>query len=346
MSPTTALVQTISRTALRTALNTTSLLAPRLAGRAALAVSLRPVGRSGLRPGESELLADARIGQLTVNGKSVVTHQWGDGSRPVLLVHGWESRASRLGAFVTALREQGYSPVAFDAPAHGASSGRDTSIAEYREIIGRLHAEHGGFEAVIAHSFGVLATFFALRDGVEARRVVGIGGVAEFDWIIDGFCTLLGLRERIARDMRGHVERIMFPEEPDIWRRLNATYRPEEIGAPVLLLHDEHDDRVPLDQSRALARAYGESVRLVVTRGLGHRRILGDPEVVAAALDFVRDERPHAVSSEPRVEPVVRVESVVRDEPVIRDEPVVRDEPGVRDAAPRPGSAVLRRGRP
>ncbi|MFJ9031748.1 alpha/beta fold hydrolase [Streptomyces sp. NPDC102274] len=294
MSPMTALVQTVSRTALRTALNTTSFLAPRLAGRTALAVSLRPAGRSRLRPEESELLADARSGQLTVNGKSVVTHQWGDGSRPVLLVHGWESRASRLGAFVAAVRARGYSPVAFDAPAHGASSGRDTSILEYREIIRQLHAEYGEFEAVIAHSFGVLATFFALRDGVEARRVVGIGGVAEFDWIIDTFRTALGLRERITRDMRGHVERVMFPGEPDIWRRLNATYRPTEIGAPVLLFHDEHDDRVPLGQSRALARAYGEGARLVVTRGLGHRRILGDPEVVAAAVDFVHGQRQHA----------------------------------------------------
>ncbi|MEV8394941.1 MULTISPECIES: alpha/beta hydrolase [unclassified Streptomyces] len=318
MSPMTALVQTVSRTALRTALNTTSYLAPRLAGRAAFAVSLRPVGHSRLRPGESELLAEARTGQLTVNGKSVVTHQWGDGSRPVLLVHGWESRASRLGAFVTALREQGYSPVAFDAPAHGASSGRNTSIIEYREIIRRLHAEHGRFEAVVAHSFGVLATFFALRDGgVETRRVVGIGGVAEFDWIIGGFRTMLGLRERIVRDMRGHLERVMLPGEPDIWRRLNATYRPEEIGVPVLLVHDEHDDRVPLGQSRALVRAYGEGARLVVTRGLGHRRILGDPEVVAAAVDFVHQERLHAAPPERRI------------------------EPGVRDAAPRPGSAVI-----
>ncbi|MGW2514318.1 alpha/beta fold hydrolase [Streptomyces scopuliridis] len=334
MSPMTALVQTVSRTALRTTLNTTSFLAPRLAGRAALAISLRPAGRSRLRPGESELLADARIGQLTVNGKSVVTHQWGDGSRPVLLLHGWESRASRLGAFVTALREQGYSPVAFDAPAHGASSGRDTSIVEYREIIRQLYAEHGRFEAVIAHSFGVLATFFALRDGVEARRVVGIGGVAEFDWIIDAFRTVLGLRARIARDMRGHVERVMLPGEPDVWRRFNATHRPEEIGVPVLLFHDEHDDRVPLGQSRALVRAYGEGARLVVTRGLGHRRILGDPEVVAAAVDFVRQERRHA-ASEPRIEPGVRIE------PNASDEPNVPDEKVVRDAAPRPGSAVL-----
>ncbi|MFB6982758.1 alpha/beta fold hydrolase [Streptomyces scopuliridis] len=317
MSPMTALVPTVFRTALRTALNTTSYLAPRLAGRAAFAISLHPAGRSPLRPGESDPLADARTGQLTVNGKSVVTYQWGDGSRPVLLVHGWKSRAARFGAFVTALREQGYSPIAFDAPAHGASSGRTTSIVEYREIIRQLHAEHGRFEAVIAHSFGVLATFFALRGGVRARRVVGIGGVAEFGWIIDAFRTLLGLRERIARDMRGYVERVMFPGDPDIWRRLNASYRPEEIGVPVLLFHDEHDELVPLGQSRALVRAYGEGARLVVTRGLGHRRILGDPEVVAAAVDFVRQVRQHAASSESS------------------------DKPVVRDAAPRPGSALL-----
>ncbi|MFE1962411.1 alpha/beta fold hydrolase [Streptomyces sp. NPDC059479] len=312
---------------LRTALNTTSYLAPRLAGRAAFAVFRRPAGRSRPRPDEREVLAAARTGRITVHGTSVVTYRWGDGTRPVLLVHGWSSRASRFSHFVTALCELGYSPVSFDAPGHGDSSGRGVTIRELREAIGQLHAQYGRFEAVVAHSFGVLATFFALRDGVEARRVVGIGGVAEFGHVLAGFRATLGLRERIIGELRGHVERTLFPGEPDIWRRLDATYRPEEIDADVLLFHDENDDMVPLSQSRGLVRAYearpdekGAGVRLVVTRGLGYRRILTDPEVVAAAVDFVRSERTR-LQPEPQPQP-----RSVSDGPV---------------AGPRSGSAVL-----
>ncbi|NUK60300.1 alpha/beta hydrolase [Streptomyces lunaelactis] len=278
---------------LRTVLNATSHVAPGLAGRAVFALFARPLGRSRPRPSEREVLAEARAGRLTVNGKRVVTYTWGDGERPVLLVHGWSSRGSRFTDFVTALRDRGYSPVAFDAPGHGDSEGRATTILEYREIIRQLHARHGDFEAVVAHSFGVLATFFALRDGVVARRIVGVGGVGSFDYLVDGFCAGLGLRDRLKDELRRHIEGLLFPGEPGIWQRFNVAYRPEEVGVPVLLFHDEGDDMVPLSQSRLTAAAHGERARLVVTRGLGHRRILADPQVVAEAVAFAvsgRDE--------------------------------------------------------
>ncbi|MET7619363.1 alpha/beta hydrolase [Streptomyces sp. NPDC005408] len=282
---------------LRTALNATSYVAPRLAGRMAFAAFVRPLGRSRPRPSEGELLATARTARLAVNGKSVVTYAWGDGDRPVLLVHGWSSRSSRFADFITALRDKGYSPVTFDAPGHGDSTGRASTILEYREIIRQLHAQHGDFDAVVAHSFGVLASFFALRGEVTAGRIVGIGGVAEFDYLLDEFRDGLRLRDRVMRELRVHIENLPFADEPGIGRLFSATYRPEEVAIPVLLFHDEADEMVPPAQSRAIAAAHGERARLVVTRGLGHRRILGDPEVVAEAVDFAvsgRNEVPAA----------------------------------------------------
>ncbi|OKJ93524.1 hypothetical protein AMK26_34115 [Streptomyces sp. CB03234] len=272
---------------LRTALNTTSRIAPRLAGRAAFAVFVQPLGRSRVRPDERPLLDRARLGALHVSGRKVVTYAWGDGARPVLVVHGWSSRSSRFSAFIGALCDKGYSPVTFDAPGHGDSEGRASNIRDYREIIGRLHAEHGDFDAVIAHSFGVLASFVALHDGVVAHRLVGIGGVTEFDHLVDAFCARLGVHERLKRDLRGYVEHSLFPDEPGIWERLTVAYEPQRLAVPVLLFHDEDDDMSPVAQSRLAATAHGERARLVVTRGLGHRRILGDPEVVAQTVDFV-----------------------------------------------------------
>ncbi|MEU9295114.1 alpha/beta hydrolase [Streptomyces sp. NPDC048266] len=272
---------------IRTALNATARLAPGTAGRLAFHLFVRPLGRARVRPGEEALLATARTGHLQVRGKDVVTYTWGDGRRPVLVVHGWSSRASRLTALTEALLARGYSPVAFDAPGHGDSSGRASNIVEYREIIRELHARHGDFDAVVAHSFGVLAALFALRDGVRTDRFVGLGGVGSFELLLAGFRAGLGLDERVLRCMRDHVERRIAPDEPGLWDRFDADRDPGELGAPVLLLHDEDDDMVPLAQSRLLAGAHGDRARLVVTRGLGHRRILTDPEVVAEAVEFL-----------------------------------------------------------
>ncbi|MFF3842855.1 alpha/beta hydrolase [Streptomyces sp. NPDC001930] len=272
---------------IRTALNTTARVAPGPAGRSAFHLFVRPLGRARVKPAEQDLVAAARTGHLRVRGKDVVTYAWGDGRRPVLLVHGWSSRASRLTAFAEALLARGYSPVAFDAPGHGDSTGRATNIIEYRQIIRELHARHGDFDAVVAHSFGVLASLFALRDGVRTARFVGIGGVGSFDLLLAGFQAGLGVDDRVLRCMRDHVERRLAPGEPGIWDRFGADRDSGELGAPVLLFHDEGDDMVPLVHSRRLARAHGDRARLVVTRGLGHRRILRDPRVVGEAVEFL-----------------------------------------------------------
>ncbi|MEU5217582.1 alpha/beta hydrolase [Streptomyces sp. NPDC020807] len=277
---------------IRTGLNAAAHLAPGAAGRRAFGLFVRPLGRARLKPAEAELFASARTERLQVRGKEVVTYAWGDGRRPVLLVHGWSSRASRLTAFVEALLARGYSPVAFDAPGHGESGGEASNIVEYREIIRELHARHaqhtrdGGFEAVIAHSFGVLAALFSLRDGLRTTRFVGLGGVGSFDMLLAGFRTQLPVSELVVRRMREYVEGVLAPDEPGIWDRFGADADPDGLGAPVLLFHDEDDDMVPLAQARFLARVYGDEARLVVTRGLGHRRILDDPEVVREAVEF------------------------------------------------------------
>ncbi|MGW4897999.1 alpha/beta hydrolase [Kitasatospora sp. NPDC004240] len=278
---------------IRPALNTTALVAPRLAGRLAFELFKHPVRRGRVRGAERELHEGAVTEEITVNGKRVVTYRWGDGARPVLLVHGWQSRASRFAAFVPRLRALGLSPVSFDAPGHGGSGGRATTILEVRDIIRRLHRRYGDFESVIAHSFGVTCAFLALRGGVRAGRLVAVAGVAEFGYLPSEFCAQLGLSARIERELNHRIERVLFADTPQregigsIWEHFDAAHRPEDVGLPILVVHDEDDDVVRLDQAHRLKAAYGERLDLLVTRGLGHRRVLGEPTVVDNAIGFL-----------------------------------------------------------
>ncbi|MGZ9934420.1 alpha/beta hydrolase [Streptomyces sp. NC-S4] len=275
---------------LSTTLDVTARIAPGLAGPRAFALFVRPLGRARLRSEEVEVMARAESGRMVVRGTEVTTYRWGDGDRPVLIVHGWSSRASRFAGFVEALRAQGRTVIAFDAPGHGESDGRASTILDYRAIIGRLHAEHGDFAAVVAHSFGVLATFSMLHDGIRAERVVGIGGVAQFDYLVERFRAGLNLGEGVGRALRAHVERRLFPGDPDIWQRLDARRRRSGMRAPILLVHDTEDDVIDPAQSRAIAAAYGPQARLIETTGLGHRRILADPGIIATAVEFALSE--------------------------------------------------------
>jgi len=55
---------------------------------------------------------------------------------------------------------------------------------------------------------------------------------------------------------------------------------------PTLIVHDQDDASTPVGDGATIAAAWTGS-RLHVTSGLGHRRLLSSPEVVALVTDFV-----------------------------------------------------------
>ncbi|MFJ8582042.1 alpha/beta fold hydrolase [Micromonospora sp. NPDC093277] len=279
---------TIAVSLVGSALNAVSLLAPQTAGKAALALWRRPMRRGTVRTIERETHDAAVAERISVNGKDVATYRWGDGAKPVLMVHGWQSRGSRYAGFVPVLQDLGFSPVTFDAPGHGDSGGTSMTILEYEEVIRQLQARYGRFEAIVAHSFGVPCVFHALRNGVGAGRLVAISGVAEFEFLVDEFSRQLGLSPRMQQELRRRIEEDLFPRETEIWERFSSAYQPASLDIPILVIHDEGDDWVPLAHAHRITAAHG--ARLVVTRDLGHRGILGQPQVIDAAVEFITSD--------------------------------------------------------
>jgi pimeloyl-ACP methyl ester carboxylesterase len=270
-------------------LNGLSYVSRRLAGAGAFALFHMPLARSRMRTVERALAEQARVGRVEAGGASAVTYQWGDGTRPVLLVHGWQSRGSRLSDFVPGLLDQGYSVVTFDAPGHGDAPGRSTSILQYRDVITALHERYGTFEGLVAHSLGVLGSFFALRHGATAKRVVTISGVCDFSYLVEEFCAQLRLGARPKALLYERVGARLFPGAPADRTPFSVTHTAREVDVPVLVVHDEDDTRIAVAQARRLSGAFGARARLVTTRGLGHRRILGDPDVVRTVQEFIAE---------------------------------------------------------
>lgn len=236
------------------ALNTVSRVSGGLAGAGTYTLFHMPLARSRMRNSERELFGKADVRRLKVNGKLAVTYRWGDGERPVLLVHGWQSRGSRLADFVPGLLERGYSVITFDAPGHGDATGRSTTILEYRDIITGLQDEYGEFEAVVAHSLGALGSFFALQGGVAAKRVVTISGVCDYDYLIEEFSSALKLRQPLKAQLHQRVAKNLFPGMPAELTPFSAVNTVTNLEPPLLIIHDEDDTRISVKQGRRLRR--------------------------------------------------------------------------------------------
>lgn len=270
----------------RTALATLSRLAPPAA--AELGWRLwRHVGQpETVHRRDAAVHARAVIQRIRVNGREVAAYRWGDGPRVILLVHGWRSRASRFSAVIGALAGPDTTVVAFDAPANGDSPGRLVTILDYAAAIDALALRHGPIDTIVGHSFGVLASFLAVREGVPVRRIVGIAGMASADQLVEKFCEQAGLGPRAERGMRRRIERRTFPEVAEPWHRFVAELDPTQTGIELLLVHDTDDAMVDAGQALLIANAHTGPVRSHITSGLGHSRIMGDPEVVRHVAEF------------------------------------------------------------
>ncbi|GAA1377442.1 alpha/beta fold hydrolase [Catellatospora chokoriensis] len=270
-------------------LNTASVVAPPLARRVAYTLFFRPTGRAPVHPREQDVHAAAVVGRVDLDGVPVTTYTWGDGDRPVLLVHGWSSRGSRFAGMVADLLDRGYSPVTFDAPGHGDSGGSSTNLLQYERIMRLLQEQHGDFAAIVAHSFGVPCAFHALRTGLRAGHLVAIGGPAEFEHLITEFTRQLRLRPALAEHLRERSVRDIGVT--DLWQRFSSTFEPEALTIPLLIVHDTEDDVVGVDHARRIHAAYPGS-QLLITSGLGHRRVLGDPRIVGPVGAFLDAQAP------------------------------------------------------
>ncbi|MFD7023844.1 alpha/beta hydrolase [Promicromonospora sukumoe] len=263
-------------------------LATALAARAFLHVGRPAPVRVADRPVHEE----ARRGVLTRGGDEVATYAWGDPDAPaVLLVHGWQSRASAFGSLVTAVTGAGLRAVAYDAPAHGDSGGHVRTALGDVEIISRLtDAEPGPWAGVVSHSFGSLAAGVAVRDGVPADRLAGIASIAAFRFTEDLFVREIGLPRALrARFTRAWERRLQDDPAatPGAADRFDLLARPLPERVRALWLHDVGDRMVPQSQSALLLGAHPHNGELVTTTGLGHSKILGDAAVLTRVVDHL-----------------------------------------------------------
>lgn len=265
------------------ALRIVARVAPETAARRAADLFLTPP-RTATPERERAWLAGAHRESHLVAGLEIATWVWDGasmGAPTVLLAHGWGGRGSQLGAFVAPLRSEGARVIAFDAPAHGASAGRKTNLIQFAETISSmLHrfSENGAVRGLVAHSFGAAAATIALAWNARLDRAVFVSPAEDFDHFTGRFRRALRLDAATVERMQRGIERRIGVE----WSAVRGRTLAPRLSQPLLVIHDENDLEVPISHGETLASLWPQA-RLHRTDGLGHRRILRDADVVAAA---------------------------------------------------------------
>jgi pimeloyl-ACP methyl ester carboxylesterase len=222
-------------------------------------------------------LADERIDL----GDGLIAWRWGEGPA-VLLVHGFEGNRAQFAAIIGALVERGFAAVALDVPAHGESTGNELTAVKFIAAIERTLARLGPAHAVVGHSMGGAMSLFSVAHTGGASRVALVSAPSSLKRELQRFARAVGLSKRGTAAFIASVERHVGQPAADF----DVRHIAGKVALPLLLIHDQDDRRVPVVEAARAAHVL-VGAELMVTHGLGHYRLLADPTVVTAIVDFV-----------------------------------------------------------
>ncbi len=213
--------------------------------------------------------------------RKIMDYHYGTASKKILLVHGWSGRGTQLFKIADELLKYGYSTLSFDAPAHGKSSGSYTLMPQFIEVILELEKKFGSFYGAIGHSLGAMSLLNAVNKGLKLNRLIIIGSGDIIKDIIDDFIEKLTMKPEIGLLLQEYLEKKSGLEMNNF-----SSYKvAQSILIPVLIIHDQNDDEVPVKCAIHIHKYLKQST-LLITQNLGHRKILGDKKVIEKIIEF------------------------------------------------------------
>jgi len=251
-------------------------------------------------PGPAPAPADRTV--PSADGVPIHFHVEGEGSPPLVFVHGWSCDATYWDKQVGKLRKQ-HRVVSIDLAGHGQSgAGRtDWSIPAYAEDVRAVLEALDLRDAVlIGHSMSglvIVETARLVPDRVAA--LVPVDSLFDLEWSPDPdeLAEFIGGMTRDFRGASGAFIRDMFPEDadPDLVEKIVAdmTSAPPEVAVPTLRAVFGFDIAGAITQVRQPIHAinstrhptrleinqrYAPSFEVALMDGVGHFPMIEDPK--------------------------------------------------------------------
>ncbi|MCC1485497.1 alpha/beta hydrolase [Winogradskyella immobilis] len=262
-------------------INGLSFISPKYASKKAINLFATP--RKGrYNPEQNKIIESAFFEEFQVNNHSIATYRWPGKNKSVLLVHGWESNASRWKYILEDLKAQDYNIIAIDAPAHGKSNGKQFTAILYAEFIHIISKKHKP-EIIIGHSVGGMAAIFSLHQYklASVNKIITLGSPAHFTGVFNRYVDMMGYNKRIEKGFnRIVIDRYNNPI--DYYNAANFTA--EFIGVKGLIIHDKKDTIIPYEDALLFTSKFKNS-ELISTTGFGHG--LRDVSLTSKIISFI-----------------------------------------------------------
>ncbi|NBL64491.1 alpha/beta fold hydrolase [Flavobacterium sp. NST-5] len=247
-------------------INLLSYVAPKKASRLAYKFFSEPRAGKIFQKNLPEILKGVKTEMLEEGIHHFPVYIWEGGEKTVLLVHGWESNASRWENFLPYLQKSGCTIIALDAPGHGLSSGKEFSVPTYAEFV-NIAAEKFRPQFIVGHSMGGATTLYyqQLYQNPEVEKIVLLGAPSDLGTLVNNYAKLLSLNLKAVKMIENHfLEHFKIKIE-----EFSGKIFGSKIKIKGLIAHDIDDDVVAFEEAKKIAENW-KNHHFIQTKGLGH----------------------------------------------------------------------------
>lgn len=277
--------QNIPKTIIKTA-QFLEAFSPKLATNFAYKLFVTPINhKAPKREEEMEKEAIQKYIDIPEIKKKIRVFEYGKSDKKVLLVHGWSGRGTQLVSIADALRKEGYMTISFDAPAHGKSEGKVSHMLMFIQCILELQKVYGKFDVSVGHSLGGMSVMNAIKRGFATDKAIIIGSGDVVIDIFEGFVENLHLKQNIVLKLKAKFE----SRSKNTISDFDVFQAAKQAQMPIFVIHDQQDKDVPVYCASHIYENLPNG-KLLITDGLGHRKILGDTQVIRQITAFAISE--------------------------------------------------------
>ncbi|MEJ7682198.1 MAG: alpha/beta fold hydrolase [Segetibacter sp.] len=204
----------------------------------------------------------------------------------ILICHGFDSNSYKFARYIDPLLNIGFEVFAFDAPAHGLSTGKTITALIYSDMILKVNADYGSFYGMIAHSFGGIAVALAIEKirNNSLKKLVLIAPSTETTRSLNDFCGYLYISDKLKEGLEKLI--VQIGGQPSSWYSVARVI--QSVTIPTLWLHDKGDKITPYEDMHFLTELNLPSVKFVITEGLGHS-LYREDSIAKQIIDFISD---------------------------------------------------------
>jgi len=235
-----------------------------------------------VRPEQQEFLEQAKSRRIKAMDLELQTYHWQGAKETILLLHGWESNAFRWRNLISFLKKENYNIVAFDAPAHGYSTGTIFNVPLYTECTKAI-IDFYNPKILIGHSVGGMNSLYNQEKypNEEIDKIVTIGSPSRLQDIMVHYQQLLKFNDVVMTGLDDHfMEQFGFRIHEFSTSKFKG-----HLSKKGLVIHDKEDTIAPFSASEQVHATWKNS-KFFKTNGFDHS--MHQDEVSHHIMDFIK----------------------------------------------------------